>query len=185
MTAFFWVRVKNSFSFKEWAVAGKVQKMVRFKKLSCSIFCPVSVCWERSGIKWISDWNNLKGWTSWDHWGSVTSSNWLAHMATFYGSANWWQLLPPLLHTFEPNGSFCPIEALSLPSPSPLSKPMKTQPHLSLFCPAIGCQHLYSPIRSNFGAGSQGQHLALQQTVKDKTSREKTLLKQIYLVAFI
>lgn len=30
----------------------------------------------------------------------------------------------------------------------------KPQPYLSLFCPAVGCQHLYLPIRNNLGAES-------------------------------
>ena len=51
-------------------------------------------------------------------------------------------------------------------------KPRKIKPCLCLFCPAIGCQHLYLPIRNNLGAGSQvyiqipglrGVHVTLQE----------------------
>jgi hypothetical protein len=35
-------------------------------------------------------------------------------------------------------------------------KPRNPQPHLSPFFPAIGYQHLYSPIRMDLGAGSRG-----------------------------
>ena len=41
-------------------------------------------------------------------------------------------------------------------SPPPTPSPRKTKLYLCLFCQAICCQHLYSPIRINLGAGSQG-----------------------------
>lgn len=61
----------------------------------------------------------------------------------------------------------------SLSSPCGLLRPqaLELKPHLPLFRPTIGCQHLYSSIRDNFQARSQsiiwvsgpwGQHLALQ-----------------------
>ena len=67
--------------------------------------------------------------------------------------------------------------------------PRNTKPCLSQFCPAIGCRHLYSPIRNNLGTrshsitwvymqtlsscgqpGLEGPHLALQYIATDKTS---------------
>jgi hypothetical protein len=36
---------------------------------------------------------------------------------------------------------------------SPPSKPLKTQSHLYLFSPAIGCWYLYVPTRRNWGQG--------------------------------
>lgn len=45
--------------------------------------------------------------------------------------------------------------AASLSSfPAPSSKPTKTQPHLFLFSPAIGCWSLHLPITINWGQGS-------------------------------
>ena len=58
----------------------------------------------------------------------------------FYGTPNPWRFLLPLpapsLHGSPPN-------------------PGNPKPHLCLFCSAIGCWHLYLPIRINLGAESQ------------------------------
>jgi hypothetical protein len=115
------------------------------------------------------------------------------------GCSSQFQLANPQGHVFLTPNPCClsPLFTFVFPFAPPLTpslwlstnpKPGNPKLHLCLFCPAIGCQHVYSPIRDNSGPdhivschlglhvdslgqrGLGGPLLALQYTAADQTS---------------
>ena len=96
---------------------------------------------------------------------------------------NWPALVAIYFMTHLPHGILSPLHLLFSP-PCGLSSDLKMEnakPHISVSCPAICCQYLYSPIKNNLGdkvtqhhlymcrfflslgqPGLRGQYLALQ-----------------------
>jgi hypothetical protein len=49
-------------------------------------------------------------------------------------------------------------------------KSTKPQPHLCLFCPAIGCWHLYLPVTINWGQGAPSIYLQILSSLGQPVS---------------
>ena len=66
---------------------------------------------------------------------------------------NWPALVAIYFMTHLPHGILSPLHLLFSP-PCGLSSDLKMEnakPHISVSCPAICCQYLYSPIKNNLG----------------------------------